>query len=167
MSNQTRREPEDLAKKRRKYLAKTTAVKTTLAVGVVITILFGYLFALVLLGSAMACVQALTMGSATQYWWILLVALALSGAPMSFGMWLWRSSSKQMRSLAHVPPVAEQIATLPDEEILVRGSDEPAATADELLRAAQAGTVQPAKELLRPKVLQTADELHKVANRTL
>ena len=41
--------------------------------------------------------------------------------------------------LAYVPPVAEQIAALPAEEILLRGSDQPAATPDELLRAAHEG----------------------------
>ncbi len=51
--------------------------------------------------------------------------------------------------LVHVPPVAEQIAALPAEEILVRGSDSPATLSGELLRAAQSGAETGDGELLR------------------
>jgi hypothetical protein len=55
-----------------------------------------------------------------------------------------------------VPPVAEQIAALPAEEVLVRGADVPAPV--ELLRAAHEHTAVPAEELLR--AAQTATERH-------
>jgi hypothetical protein len=43
----------------------------------------------------------------------------------------------------------EQIAALPAEEILLRGSDEPVSAPEELLRAGWAATVEPAEALLR------------------
>jgi hypothetical protein len=49
----------------------------------------------------------------------------------------------------YVPPVSQQVAALPDEEVLVRGSEQPSTTSDELLRAAQAGAQTQAEELLR------------------
>jgi len=54
--------------------------------------------------------------------------------------------------LSYVPPVAEQIAALSADEILLRGSDEPAIGPEELLRAARAGTAEQAEELLRADV---------------
>jgi hypothetical protein len=56
---------------------------------------------------------------------------------------------KKTKSLPYVPPVDEQIAALRAEEILLRASDEPSATPDELLRAASSAIAEPAEELLR------------------
>jgi hypothetical protein len=69
------------------------------------------------------------------------------------------SSLKEARSLPYVPPVAEQISALPAEKILVRCSNEPTATPEELLRAAQARAEQPAEELLRADDLRSAHVL--------
>jgi hypothetical protein len=54
--------------------------------------------------------------------------------------------------LPYVPTVTEQIAALSADEILLRGSDEPAIGPEELLRAARAGTAEQAEELLRADV---------------
>lgn len=51
--------------------------------------------------------------------------------------------------VAYVPPVREQIAVLPADEVLLRGSDHPAAAPEELLRAAQQVTETASEELLR------------------
>ena len=56
---------------------------------------------------------------------------------------------KKRLSIPYVPPVAEQVAALPADEVLVRASDEPPATPEELLRAAREGTVTVAEDLLR------------------
>jgi hypothetical protein len=59
---------------------------------------------------------------------------------------------KQLRSVrrvTYVPPVHEQLAALPADEILLRGSEQPAARSGELLRAAHAGAETEAGELLR------------------
>jgi hypothetical protein len=60
-----------------------------------------------------------------------------------------RSRVRKAKALPYVPPVHKQIAALPAEEILVRGSDQPAALPEELLRAAHEGVVESAAELLR------------------
>lgn len=72
-----------------------------------------------------------------------LVIAAISGMLLSY------RSVKTLKTLPHVPPVAEQIAALPAEEILVRSSDEPAATSEELLRAARGHEDTAAEELVR------------------
>src|SRR4051794_21347038 len=47
----------------------------------------------------------------------------------------YRTANEAM-SIPHVPPVHEQLAAFPPEDILLRGSGEPTAAPDELLRAA-------------------------------
>lgn len=59
---------------------------------------------------------------------------------------------KQVRcakAIPYVPPVAEQLAALPAEDILVRGSDQPPAAPGELLRAASGTEETKAAELVR------------------
>lgn len=53
-------------------------------------------------------------------------------------------------TIAYAPPVAEQIAALPAEAILVRGSAQPVAALDGLLRAAALPSETAPDELLRP-----------------
>ena len=63
---------------------------------------------------------------------------------------MWFKSVTKLEAIPYVPPVAEQLAALPANEILVRGSDEPAAAASELVRpASDRETVS--DELLRPE----------------
>jgi len=59
--------------------------------------------------------------------------------------------SEKRKSIPYVPPVAEQIAALPAENILLRGSNQPATAVGELLRAAKAGSDTEAEELPRPR----------------
>jgi hypothetical protein len=56
---------------------------------------------------------------------------------------------KEASMLRYVPPVREQFADLPAEEVLLRGSEEGAAQQGELLRAADASPVSKSEELLR------------------
>lgn len=60
----------------------------------------------------------------------------------------WKSSSAGA-AVPYVPPVREQIAALPAEQILVRGTNGAAATPEELLRAVHNETTTPAEDLLR------------------
>jgi hypothetical protein len=55
----------------------------------------------------------------------------------------------EAKDLPYVPPVAEQLAALPANEILLRRSERPIVQRDEFLRAAQAGSTTVTKELLR------------------
>lgn len=78
--------------------------------------------------------------------WIAVAALA--GLILS-SLWLGRVALITIKELPYVPPLRAQVVDLHAPEILVRGSDQPAATPEELLRAAQAGTGEAAEELLR------------------
>lgn len=72
---------------------------------------------------------------------------------------LWRSSATAANTLDYVPPVREQIAVLPADEVLLRGSDEPSATPEELLRAAHGGTVEAGEDLLLPSLVDADQRL--------
>jgi hypothetical protein len=63
--------------------------------------------------------------------------------------WCWRARHEFRRAseIPFVPPVTAD--TLPADEILVRGSDEPVAQSDVFLRAAQQGQETAKDELLR------------------
>lgn len=71
-----------------------------------------------------------------------------SGAMMLIAWNIGRSVWRLERS-HRLPPVAEQIAALPAETVLVRGSEQPPAQSSELLRAAQGWAETGAVELLR------------------
>jgi hypothetical protein len=72
---------------------------------------------------------------------------ALSAATLA-GRWLLLISAKKDTSLAYVPPVHDQLPTLPAEEVLLRGSQPSPAAPEELLRPARSAET-PAEELLR------------------
>lgn len=63
----------------------------------------------------------------------------------------------QEAALPYVPTAREQIAALRAEEVLVRGSEVPAARPGELLRAAHARPATPEEELLRTDCRGPAD----------
>jgi len=143
MSSQTPREPEDLARKRREYLKHKAAANFQRTFGIACTIaaLFGGLYALWLL---------VPMSDAALQELLVRVVLFVAAVIFMLGVSQVDLAERKERRFPYVPPVAEQIAALPAEDILLRGSDQPAATTDELLRAAQAGTTHEAVELLRP-----------------
>lgn len=81
----------------------------------------------------------------------LLIPIVVAGFVALFGI----LSSDQIREKlddTYVPPVEEQLANLPLEDVLLRGSDQPVATPAELLRAARPGMKTEVEELLRPAV---------------
>ena len=78
-----------------------------------------------------------------------LVAALLIGSIGYLGFQLIRTANKMTDDNLYVPTVRDQIAYLPAGEVLLRGSDQPAATSSELLRAAHEGTRTDAEELLR------------------
>ena len=139
---------DDHATKRRVYLLRTinnhvVAATSLFAAGffaIVSIILMGCLVASILmlfqedhhtgsLGYSLICGIALCVtGWLTNYF----VAAAVSISPPLY-----------------VPPVREQLAALPADAILLRGSDQPTAAPNELLRAAN-GTESRVGELLRP-----------------
>ena len=146
MGDQTHREPEDLARKRREYVRKRWLLFFQTAFSVVLVLLSGTLMLLATYGLWFSGKQAI-------YWLrfakVDFVFLICAAALSLVGVLAWRGSNKETASLPYVPPLSEELAALPADEILLRGSDEPAATPGELLRAAQAGAADSAEELLR------------------
>ena len=134
---------QDATKKRREYLRKKvgTGIGGTATAGMAI---------------GLGCVALLLLFAAVQNIGFSRDNVAffafLALAPLAVAVYLGHvsaSSFKEVRALSYVPPVAEQLADLPAEEILLRGSDQPMATPGELLRAAS-GSETGADELLRP-----------------
>jgi len=140
-----KRSQEDVVKKRREYLWLKTEThglsffgSAIAAVSVLASAAMIYLGLRLLLNAGV---------SADLLFCLFFLSMTLSLGVL--GVWLWRPSSKRANALAYVPPVAEQIAAMPAEEILVRGSEEPSAAPGELLRAARTGAETEAGELVR------------------
>ena len=132
------------AKKRREYLRKKarTGIGGTATAG--ISIGLGLVAALLIF----AAVQNIgfSRGNIVLFAFLAFAVLAVA---VYFGH-VSVSSFKEARAIPYIPPVREQIAALPADEVLLRGSDQPAASPVELLRAAHDGTETEAGELLRP-----------------
>ena len=147
---------DDPAKKRRQYLRKNVGgLSLAYACGLCSTAA-GLLTPLLLLGAMFAdnCMDEEDGAHKPQIVeqlvedYPFLVPVAFGSFALGTGL-LCRLSFKKTKALPYVPPVAEQLAALRAEEVLVRSSDEPAASADELLRAAREAAATDTDELLR------------------
>jgi hypothetical protein len=74
---------------------------------------------------------------------------SFTGVPALCGLMLWDKAKKIARAIPYVPPVSEQIAALPAEAILVRGSDDPVTPFEELLRSTPPMAAEQDEDLLR------------------
>jgi hypothetical protein len=140
---------QDRKKLRRQYLyskltgyCHITASTAGLLFAVAGVVLFGGLAALVL-----SCIH-----DAPTDLGIILILLMTVGALACGGLGLYQYRAAQLARdriarLSYVPPVTPN--TLPAEEILVRGCEQPAAQSDSLLRATQNVPETPSQELLR------------------
>lgn len=148
MSNQTHTDRvKDAGKRRREYVRKLAIALSVIALVCVIGA-----FAVPAAMAATILAMMLMPKSLSDGVRIPLAVLATIGIPtfvLLRVILLYRSQVDKARGIAYVPPVAEQIAALPAESILVRGSEQPAAQPEELLRAAQSGAETEAGELLR------------------
>jgi hypothetical protein len=133
---------QDLAKKRWKYLFTRAGANTLWGYAMLLTIASGTItIGLVLLLFASTWIDPFYMQFS---------AYAIVTGPITLlGIWNLREAKQIAERASYVPPVKEQIEALPAEEVLVRGSDQPAATCDELLRATNEVSQTPAEELLR------------------
>lgn len=134
---ETHNEPsEGAVKKRWEYVRKkATVIIPALVAGALAIALLGFVLKL-----------ALQRGTMTDFQFGVFMLAILLMVPCAVVIIL---SEKEALSIPYVPPVAEQVAALPAEEILVRGADPPVAMPEELLRAAQIGPTEPPDELLR------------------
>jgi hypothetical protein len=148
MSSQAHSGPrDDGAKKRQEYVVQKAACNMA-GISLAIYALAVGAFALILIRAAIQSIGVSV--SNTIFFTILSVAV------LAFGLNTGRqsvSSFKESQALTYVPSVSEQlqIAALSADEVLLRGSEQPVATPEELLRAAQQGTETASEELLRPE----------------
>ena len=151
---------EDAAKKRREYLwrkglANSTILSVCLIGGVtVLGALLAIIITVTLLTSMGSPVRGLGLGA----------AIGVPALLMLKAIDTYRNQVRKARMIPYVPPVREQLAALPADKILVRGSDQPAAAPGELLRAARTGAETEAGELLRPNQRQTEQGLQQIGN---
>jgi hypothetical protein len=145
MSDQTHGEPvKDAAKNRRQYLWRKAGADALICVGLVLFLVFGFLTLAV---GAMTAVSALLNPAIAV---LGLVATAIPGSIAYLAGRTILNTHNRSMDIPYVPPLAEQLAALPAEDILLRGADQPTATPDELLRAVREGTETESGELLRP-----------------
>ena len=161
MTNQTCTKPRvDAAKKRRRYLQETYISRVALASGCALGLLCATL--LFVLASTYYSTDpgTIRMVNSTPwlYWsWGAFIDLASGPAPVVSSLcivglssiFLSYSSARRLKTIPYVPPVAEQIAALPAGQLLLRGSDQPAAASGELVRASSYTKENRASELLR------------------
>ena len=134
----------DAAKKRREYLRKKANASGAIVMvcvigGLTVAGLLGILIQGVLFTPVNSPYRPLGMAVV-----IIIPSLILVGFINAF-----KSEVNRARSIIYVPPVREQVAALSADEVLLRGSEPPTATRDELLRAAHPVTASVSRELLR------------------
>ena len=144
----------DKAQKRREYLLAQAGTGTVGCVGVGLTVIFGLLTAISLvsvIGTAAWCFQPGPDGAfpAIAAFVVCLLMLVFFASITFFCIWMVSVAADDSRSRAYVPPVREQIAALPAEEVLLRGADQPVAATEDLVRPVQAVMETDADELLR------------------
>lgn len=142
MSNQTYQKPmKDAAKRRRSYLCKRSEAGSLGIILTVVSLAFG------IVGLALMCAPLVPHDDSPIAGILVATAIIPLYCAYSFG----RSAVASFResvALPYVPPVREQIAALPAEEVLLRGADVPSPTSDGLLRASR-NTDSAGEELLR------------------
>jgi len=151
---------QDAAKRRQAYLRVTYASRVALALGSalgLLCVMLLYVLASTYYSSDPGMMRLVSSMRWLHWSWGAFIDLASGPAPVVSGLciaglsgiFLSYSSARRLKALPYVPPVAEQIALLPAADILVRGSDQPSAAPDELLRAAREGAAPSNEELLR------------------
>jgi hypothetical protein len=133
---------EDLAQKRRDYLTRKAAASLAASVAGGLSVLFGLIAVAPLL--LIPCYQ-----NPGDFMTAFIFIGSFGFAAVGAGLWC-KASLRTLRQLPYVPPVSEQVANLPSDRVLVRGSDEPADKPGDLLRAAGAIASESPDELLRP-----------------
>lgn len=112
----------DRARARREYLRKNALACLSEIVGACLAI-FSLPLALVCF---MLCVQFPLAG----------LGLPVFGGTFVYGVFLCLRADQKERSLVYVPPVREQLESLPPDEVLLRGSKAASASPNDLVRPA-------------------------------
>ena len=145
MSEKTDIEPtENLAEKRRRYLANKARASMHAMLGWIVAIISGLITA-VFTGLSIAMIMGRHPSMMP-----FLIATAVFGWSAIAGAKIVTTANDNLVRLAHVPPVGKQIADLPEANVLVRGTEHPDIADSELLHPADASTETRWEQLLRP-----------------
>ena len=134
----------DRARKRLEYLRKKDRANSMHCLGYIVLLTAG----ITVVGCIGSGLAELLMGHLAGV--PILVGAAFSVGLAYAGRIMAVRAKAREASLLYVPPVRQQISTLPAEEVLLRGVEAPAAATHDLLRAAQEGAKMGSGELLRP-----------------
>ena len=147
--NQANKQPLiNAVKKRRDYLFSQVGTVTTGIVGLVIVLGAGFLMMLSFFFSLYALLATGFYGSIPVC--AGLAVTAFMGYVIHVGRRMMHSAGHRYVDSTYVPPVAEQMANLPNSDVLVRASNASVTSPNDLLRAASERTETAAAELLRP-----------------
>lgn len=138
---------QEYLKKKAKAYSKSAFFGLVLLPFASCSVLFGVIAVVVLIGLMYALFSGRLVSS--------VVPLLFVGLAIGFVLWIvtwmfWvflRDELEEARIIPYVPPVT--VETLPAEEVLVRGAEEPAAIRETLLRATTGTEETKAEELLR------------------
>ncbi len=137
---------EDRARKRQAYLlAKSGAIVRLVVVMTLVATSLG--MSARLIAGSLDKIWNLDRGSA---WVMILLCTPLPLVIALIGASRIRARIKAVSVIDYVPAVTERSMTGSANEVLLRGSDAPAATQEELLRAAHSEPLQSVEELLLP-----------------
>ena len=160
MSGQANREPEDPARKPREYVRRL-AIAAATAGGVGLLAVYNLAVAGIHMREMFYELSQMRLGAFGNGFdeWANygIGTILLCSAGGLILCCFCRDRVRKLQSLPYVPPVHEQLTSLP-AEVLLRSSDEPGATPEELLRAARPGAADPAEELLRAGDIRVAQD---------
>ena|SRR5690349_13849818 len=123
--------------RRRRYIRERITTTSLMTAGAVIAGVFG---------SLAIPVAILLPGASLSKAALALVALAvpIGLAVYGLGAWLFSASYERAKALPYVPPVLEQVDTDAPDEVLVRGAVEPETPPEQMVRAADTSSNDPA-----------------------
>jgi uncharacterized membrane protein YbhN (UPF0104 family) len=152
MAQDSKKPARNAAAKRRDYVARKALAN--LLAGVVCYITLGFVLLAALIGLPLAfllivfCVSNGAQALPANFLVGVLAFAVLCGLAFVSNR-LYESLDQKARFIPYVPPVREQIAALPADEVLLRGCDRPHSRSGELLRAALDRNEARPGELLR------------------
>ena len=155
MSKQTHKQTmKDRAKKRQEYLEKVTIANMAASVGCLLLVVCLLICLSTVIGVVAAIAEHFSDDPSPYLIDHVQVVIELTPLVLFFcgaavGAWSLVRKMGKTEPIPYVPPVEEQLSDIDADEVLLRGSDKPTATADELLRAARLNVVTPTDEMLR------------------
>lgn len=139
---------QDPVAKRRTYLLAKAETGSMSCIGLCLTLGFGLLAIAAIFGAVAALFAIPLIGPGPAL--IGLMVSAVTGYLAYIGYQAMRTAARRSDEIVYVPPVREQVAALPADEVLLRGADQPASGPADLLRVAYTVNATGSDELVRP-----------------